>query len=144
MYTGYKLEEVIMRKLISSIVALIAVLIACAMPVQADGFHGAHGGGHGGGWGWGPAIGLGIGLGVLGAASYYANPYPYYPYYPSAPVMIQPQQEIYVQPAPAPQQQTMEPNYWYFCADANGYYPYVRQCPGGWMKVVPMPPAPQK
>ena len=37
----------------------------------------------------------------------------------------------YVQP---PQQ---DPDYWYYCEDPRGYYPYVPDCPGGWMKVVP-------
>ncbi len=28
-------------------------------------------------------------------------------------------------------------SFWYYCADAKMYYPYVRQCPTGWLKVVP-------
>ena len=31
------------------------------------------------------------------------------------------------------------PQYWYFCQDVGAYYPYAKQCPGGWMKVVPTP-----
>ena len=27
--------------------------------------------------------------------------------------------------------------YWYYCASANAYYPYVTQCPEGWQQVVP-------
>ena len=30
-----------------------------------------------------------------------------------------------------------QPYYWYFCQDPQGYYPYVKNCPGGWMQVVP-------
>jgi hypothetical protein len=41
-----------------------------------------------------------------------------------------------VQPAPQPE----EPNYWYYCHNPEGYYPYVKKCPSGWMKVVPSPP----
>jgi hypothetical protein len=26
-------------------------------------------------------------------------------------------------------------NYWYYCADPAGYYPYVQQCPAGWQVV---------
>lgn len=44
----------------------------------------------------------------------------------------------------APQEPTVyvgrgeaEGDYWYYCEDPRGYYPYVRSCPGGWMKVVP-------
>ena len=35
--------------------------------------------------------------------------------------------------------QTQEQNYWYYCQDPPGYYPYVQQCPGGWQTVVPPP-----
>jgi hypothetical protein len=33
--------------------------------------------------------------------------------------------------------QPPESGYWYYCKDAKGYYPYVKRCPSGWMKVVP-------
>ncbi|MHB1950904.1 MAG: hypothetical protein ACYCQK_05455 [Acidiferrobacteraceae bacterium] len=33
--------------------------------------------------------------------------------------------------APPPQ------NYLYFCQDPEGYYPQVRECDGGWMRVIP-------
>ena len=26
---------------------------------------------------------------------------------------------------------------WYYCNDAKAYYPYVRECPSGWMQVIP-------
>jgi hypothetical protein len=42
------------------------------------------------------------------------------------------------QAAPAPPQQL---GWWYFCPGANGYYPYVRECPGGWQRVSPQPPS---
>ncbi len=56
---------------------------------------------------------------------YYSYYYPYY--YPYA-VSESP---VYVEPA--------QPYYWYFCEDAQAYYPYVTSCPGGWTKVVPAP-----
>ncbi len=31
-------------------------------------------------------------------------------------------------------------SYWYYCTDPEGYHPYVRDCPGGWMQVVPSGP----
>ena len=34
------------------------------------------------------------------------------------------------------QQQT---NYWHYCSDSDGYYPYVKECPGGWLQVAPNP-----
>ena len=62
----------------------------------------------------------------------------YYPYYPypaySAPVVVQQSPPVYIQ-----QDQPAEPYYWYYCEGAQTYYPYVQQCPNGWMKVVPTP-----
>jgi hypothetical protein len=95
-------------------------------------FRGGGGGGHfrggiwfGPGWGlWDPFF------------PFYG--YPYYPYYPSyaPPTVVAPQQPEYIQPVPQPE----ETSYWYYCRDPKGYYPYVKRCPGGWMKVVPTPP----
>ena len=39
-------------------------------------------------------------------------------------------------PVPSEPQQS----YWYYCQDPQGYYPYVRNCPGGWQQVLPTPP----
>ena len=30
--------------------------------------------------------------------------------------------------------------YWYYCTDPEGYHPYVKSCPQGWMQVVPSGP----
>jgi hypothetical protein len=30
---------------------------------------------------------------------------------------------------------------WYYCPDAKGYYPYVRECPGDWQAVPAEPPS---
>jgi hypothetical protein len=62
-------------------------------------------------------------------------PYSYYSYYP-APVVIPGQPQ-----APEPSQE--QESYWYYCQDPPGYYPYVKSCPGGWMKVVPEPVPPE-
>src|SRR2546428_12259210 len=35
---------------------------------------------------------------------------------------------------------TAAPSVWYYCANPQGYYPYVQQCPGGWRPVAPTPP----
>ncbi|MDA8109065.1 MAG: hypothetical protein M0015_10605 [Betaproteobacteria bacterium] len=37
--------------------------------------------------------------------------------------------------AAAPAAQT-----WYYCEQARGCYPYVRECPGGWKPVPATPP----
>ena len=53
--------------------------------------------------------------------TYYAYPTPVFTPYP-----------VYVQP---------QPQYWSYCPDTQAYYPYVTQCPSGWLTVVPAPPA---
>ncbi len=66
--------------------------------------------------------------------------FPWHPYgyYASPPVIIQQKPPVYVQP------EQQEENYWYYCPDPQGYYPYIRNCESGWMKVVPdaTPPNP--
>ncbi len=40
------------------------------------------------------------------------------------------------------QPQTAARQYWYYCQDPAGYYPYVKECPRGWQPVSPTPSAP--
>ncbi len=42
---------------------------------------------------------------------------------------------------PPPQQQQQQSHYWYYCPDSRAYYPYVRECAGGWERVAPQPPS---
>ena len=72
---------------------------------------------------------------------YYPPPPFYYtPYYP--PVVIErPAPPVYIEQQPAAVPAAPAPdNYWYYCAAAQGYYPYVKDCPGGWQKGLPQPP----
>jgi hypothetical protein len=80
-------------------------------------------------------IGVFIGAPLVLGGSAYTWPY-YYPpyYYPSAPSYP----PTYIEEG-VPQQQPA-PAYWYYCPDANAYYPYVKECPGGWQQVAPQPP----
>ncbi|HEX9078316.1 MAG TPA: hypothetical protein VF795_01930 [Desulfuromonadaceae bacterium] len=82
-------------------------------------------------------IGPGWGPGWWGPG-WWGPPYPY-PYYTQPPVIVQQPPDIYME-----QPQSEEPSYWYYCPNPKGYYPYVKQCPNGWMKVVPSPPPPQR
>ena len=70
---------------------------------------------------------------VGGVWYFYPTPvYPYPdPYVP--PTVVAP-------PAPPPPAPTQ---YWYYCARARAYYPYVTSCPEGWMQVVPPPTTPR-
>jgi hypothetical protein len=60
-------------------------------------------------------------------------PYPD-PYTPPPVVVVQPTPQVQVPSAPPPTQ------YWYYCDQAKGYYPYVPNCPGGWRMVPATPP----
>jgi hypothetical protein len=78
--------------------------------------------------GWGP-------LPYWGPRPYWGPPAvlvaPPYPY-PAPPVVVVPQQpQVYVQ------RNQQGSDYWHYCQNPQGYYPYVKSCPGGWMKVVP-------
>lgn len=85
-----------------------------------------------GGYGFG---GYGFGGYGYGYPSYYPPPYVYLPtvvMVPTTPPVYTEQQQA--QPA---QPQT---GYWHYCQNPQGYYPYVKNCPGGWLQVSPSPP----
>ena len=87
------------------------------------------------------SVGIGIGFGfpgywyAPGPYPYYPPAYPYYdPYYdPAVPT-------TYVEQAAPPLPAQQEGQWWYYCDQAQAYYPYVRECAGGWRKVAPTPP----
>ena len=62
--------------------------------------------------------------GAIIASPLYAFPAPY-PYYYAPP------------PAPPVYMQQPDPHYWYYCPSSATYYPYVKECPGGWQRIVP-------
>jgi hypothetical protein len=79
-------------------------------------------------------FGIGIGVPIWGAPYY---PYPYYPYYP---YYYEPRTVIVpAQPTRYIEQSSPESGFWYYCADAKAYYPYVKDCPAGWQRVSPTP-----
>ena len=124
----------ILAAVLCALVMLVSAMSPCCADARDGGWRG-HGGGHG--WGHGHGWGWGVGWGSWWPAYYPYYPYdPYYPYYPyyqydpyyeASPVIIQ------QQPAEAEPQE--EQVYWYFCSSPKGYYPYVKRCPGGWLKV---------
>lgn len=81
--------------------------------------HGRHSGRLG--WWW-----------IVGGAWYFyptaVYPYPD-PYLPPG---------VVVAPVPAP---SSAPQYWYYCANPAGYYPYVPACRVAWQRVPASPPA---
>ncbi len=143
-----------MRTLRIILILSVVFFVAISPPMYAWAAHGGWGHGHGG-WHYGGHYGWHSGWGYHGGYYPYWH-YPYYwgwggvylgwpyvgwpygvyagypymgwPYYPPA-VTEAPQ------PYTAPDQQ--QPEYWYYCQNPQGYYPYVKSCPGGWIPVVP-------
>ena len=92
-----------------------------------------HGGGH---------VGIGVVIGPSWGWPYYPPSY-YYPNYyaPYPPTVVIQSPPIYVEKdtaASSPAQ--LAENFWYFCSSPQGYYPYIKECPAGWQKVIPHPP----
>lgn len=89
-------------------------------------------------------VGVVVGPSFWGPSYYYPRPLYYYP--PYAPVVIERSPPVYIEQSPPPVT-TAPPapptSYWYYCAATRAYYPYVNECPGGWMKVLPQAPATQ-
>ena len=125
-----------MKKLAFGFIGVLAVLLTSAGPGHAgDRFRGGVGGGghFSGHFGVrhhvfaGPRFFVGPRV-FIGPPAYW-YPYPYY----VPPVVVEPPPPVAYAEPPPPQQ------YWYYCQDPQGYYPYVPQCPGGWLQVVPRP-----
>ncbi len=111
-----------MKKTTILILIILVAIAAGAAPALARGHLEVRGGIFiGPGWWdpwWGPPV------------YSYPYPYPYNYYYPAPPPVVQQQPPVY-------EEETPQPYYWYFCAASKTYYPYVKTCPGGWLKVVP-------
>jgi hypothetical protein len=113
---------------------VVALLVAIAL--LGSGLAPAHAGGR-------VFVGIGLGAPWVGAPFWYPWAYPYaypYPVYTAPPVVVEASPPVYVQRQAAPPPQS----YWYYCQESRTYYPYVKECPGGWLQVVPQtaPPAP--
>jgi hypothetical protein len=93
---------------------------------------------------------VGVGVGFPAYPYYYpVAPVPYY--YP--PVVAAPAdpptyiEQGQAQPAPAygaADGEQQQAGTWYYCDAAQAYYPYVKQCAGGWRAVPANPPAPNQ
>ena len=108
--------------------ALAAALAAAAMPAAAHGHHGGH-------------ARLGFYFGVPLAVPYYYPPAYYYgprAYY-SEPLAVAPAAPAYYIQQDNPAATPPPSGYWYYCRDAQGYYPQVQQCPTPWQQVPAQP-----
>jgi len=144
-----------MNKLKALALLLVAALVALS-PMQAladrdHGYdHGRDGWGRGdiryfpreddhiwrGGYWYNGGYGDRFGWWWIVAGTWYFYPRPVYPY-PNLyvpPVFVNAYPVTPIAPGPAPTE------YWYYCREAKGYYPYVPTCPGAWEKVPATPP----
>lgn len=114
-----------MKKTAAIALATLTLLLAYSQPGHAHGhFRGSI---------WiGPGYGPGYG-------SWWWAPPPTPVIVERYPVIVQEEPVTYIHQEPQPQQQPQQ-QFWYYCADKNGYYPYVKECPKGWTKVAPTPP----
>lgn len=132
-----------MKKVAVILIAVVSLFTITAARVDA----GAHGGGfHGGGFhghqgfhhGFRGRVVIGGGVFIGPGWGPYWDPYGY-PYYSPAYAAAAYPLPMVAEPATYVQQQGSA-SYWYYCESARAYYPYVQQCPTGWLTVVPSVP----
>jgi len=111
---------------------LAAVVLGLATSLPAD----AHGGRH-----YRPRAHVGVYFGAP-LLWYHPGPNYYYPYrYYYPPVVAAPASPpVYVERGDSYSPPGESQGYWYYCPAAEAYYPYVKQCAGGWQRVAPQPP----
>ena len=126
-----------MSRLLKSVLIVATLASVAISPAWADRY--GHHGGHGWGW-WGPGLLFGTALYLAATApppAYYPAPVYTVPSYATQTYAQQPAVIAQTATSPAPVSQQ---SWWYYCAQAAGYYPYVKTCPTGWTQVSPVPP----
>ena len=128
--------------------AVLSVIVLMGAAMAADAFARGRGGHHGGHHHGGHRSSVHFGFG-FGWPGWYYPPYAYYPpayyyrpYYPAYsyyPAYANP--PVYVEQGQAPAPAQPQSSYWYYCRDANAYYPDVQQCGAPWELVPPRPPS---
>lgn len=118
-----------------SLLLLITLLLSTAGNAWAGGWHGRGSVGIyvGPGAYWGPPV---------HRPYYYPGPFFYpTPYYAPAPIIIErAPPPVYIEQADVVEESPEATNYWHYCRESKAYYPYVKECPAGWQKVLPQPP----
>lgn len=124
-------------KSIFRILALVLLSVSLSGSVLADRGH-FHGHGHPHGH-----VRFGVTIDPFWGWPWYYPPYYYPPVYPPLDTVLS-TPPVYVEQGSVPDASAAPGNYWYYCSDARSYYPYVKECPGGWQRVAPQPPPPQQ
>lgn len=113
----------------------VALFAAATAAWPNRGFHHEHGFGHERHWHpHGAIIYLGPSLAWPGYRPF-DDPF----YAPPRPIIVQPPPMYIERGSAMPDPATADPRFWYYCEAATAYYPYVKECPGGWRAVVPQP-----
>ncbi len=90
-------------------------------------------------------VNFGIHLGYPGYGYYDPFFYPPFHHYPpivipvAPPVVVPSAPPVYVQQQEEIVTHQPQASDWYYCRNPDGYYPYVKQCPDGWLRVDPQP-----
>jgi hypothetical protein len=116
------------RKSISLLIVLSALAATGPAWADRDHFHGGHRG-HG-------SVHFYFGPPVFDP--WYYGPPPYY--YPPHVIIVPSSPPVYIEKTPEQAAPSLPSGYWYYCSNPKGYYPYVKECPGGWQQVAPQPP----
>lgn len=137
------------RNSILAAVAALALVIGAGLPdiASAGGRHHRHHGHHHGGY-RGSSYGFYFGAAYpyWGYRTYVPPPhyygyYPPYGYYDGPRYIAAPSQPaVYIERNEVVSAADDGAAYWYYCRDAEAYFPYVKQCPGGWERQVPQSP----
>lgn len=130
-------------KTLAAAIAVTASCMAASAPASAHGR-----------WNRGPSVNFSFGYWggpYWGGPGYWGPGYGYWGgpavVYAPSPVVVAPEPRVYVESDPAPvatpppvsSAAPSAPQWWYWCASARGYYPYVASCAEGWQRVTPQP-----
>jgi hypothetical protein len=111
---------------------------------QHHGFRGQHHHGHFHGR---ASAGIVIGAPLVFGYRYYYPPAPAYVYSYPPPVAAPYPPPAYIERGDSDESDQaggevqQGSGYWHYCTNPQGYYPYVKTCPGGWQAVPATPPS---
>ena len=127
----HEADKVAIMKSIKLLLGLCCILMTgLATPAWADHGHSHSGHFHGGHYHHHGHVGI-----VIGGPLWFWGPGFYDPYDGYPPVTVVPARPpVYIEQS---QPDSLAPGYWYYCDQPAGYYPYVKQCQGGWRPVAP-------
>jgi hypothetical protein len=121
-----------------SLVTLLAVALACVLAAgeaPAKGSGGRSGSGHSSGKS-NPHHGKHHHHHTTGSTVFYGSYWPFWPgmAYALAPIYEPAPPIYYIEKS---EEELRSDTTWFYCEGEATYYPYVKQCPGGWVKVAP-------